>query len=96
MWCLCFLCMTGMHTALLPILFTMLATVGYEPITVIASMLYTINQGVVTLVVAAKTKDKDVKSEALATCTITSFVAGISEPALFGFSLKNKNFYTVQ
>ena len=84
-----FLCMTGMHTALLPILFTMLATVGYEPITVIASMLYTINQGVVTLVVAAKTKDKDVKSEAL-TCTITSFVAGISEPALFGFSLKNK------
>lgn len=83
------LCMTGMHTALLPILFMMISTVGYEPLTVIAATLYTINQGVVSLAVAVKTKDKDVRSEAL-TCTITSFVAGISEPALFGYTLKNK------
>lgn len=83
------LCLTGMHTATLPVLFTMLTTVGYDPLLVIASMLYTINQGVVALLSSVKTKDTEERSEAL-TCTFTSFVAGISEPALFGFTLKNK------
>lgn len=83
------LCLTGMHTALLPVGLTMLTTVGYEPLLTTASVIYTINQGIVALVVAVKSKDTEERSTAL-TCTITALVAGISEPALFGFTLKNK------
>lgn len=83
------LCLTGMHTALLPVGLTMLTTVGYEPLLTTAAVIYTINQGIVALVVAVKTKDIEERSTAL-TCTITALVAGISEPSLFGFTLKNK------
>ena len=83
------LCLTGMHTALLPVGITMLTTVGYEPLLTTAAVIYTINQGIVSLVVAVKSKDTEERSTAI-TCTITALVAGISEPALFGFTLKNK------
>lgn len=86
------LCLTGMHTAILPIGFTMLATIGYDPLLATGAVLYTINQGIVALVVAIKTKDVDERSTAL-TCVITALVAGISEPSLFGFTLKNKKLF---
>lgn len=83
------LCLTGMHHALLPVGLTMLTTVGYEPLLTTAAVLYTINQGIVALVVAVKSKDTEERSTAF-TCVITALVAGISEPALFGFTIKNK------
>ncbi|MDU5334914.1 PTS transporter subunit EIIC [Enterococcus sp.] len=86
------LCLTGMHTAILPIGFTMLTTVGYDPLLFTGAILYTVNQGIVALIVAIRTKDVEERSTAL-TCVITALIAGISEPALFGFSLKNKKLF---
>ncbi len=83
------LVMTGTQHALLPVVFTVMAASGFEPMIIFANTLYTINQGVVTLAVGIKEKNPEVKSTAFA-ATVSSFVAGISEPALFGFTLKNK------
>lgn len=84
-----FLVMTGTHTALAPVLFGLLTTLGFDPLVLFANTLYTLNQGVVTFVVGLKTKEVETRSTAFA-ATISSFVAGISEPALFGFTLKNR------
>lgn len=82
-----FLTMTGMHASLFPAILSMFAAFGYEPLIVLAGVLYTISQGVVALIVAFKTKNSEEKATAL-TCTLTAFVAGISEPALYGYSLR--------
>lgn len=86
------LCLTGMHGAVLPIAFTMLSTIGYDPLLFTAAILYTVNQGIVALVVAVRTKDVDERSTAF-TCVITALIAGISEPTLFGITLKNRKLF---
>lgn len=83
------LCLTGMHTATLPAMLELFGTLGYEPIMLMSALLYTLNQGVVSLAVALRTKDTEIRSTALA-ASVSAFVAGISEPSLFGFTLKNR------
>lgn len=81
--------LTGMHLALNPGAFQMLATVGYDPIVMPVMVLNNINQGIAALAVAIKTKSKEVRSVAISSA-ITVIVGGVSEPAMFGINLKYK------
>lgn len=79
--------LTGMHMAFPAIAVQNFATLGYDPLICIASMIPNFNQGAACLAVALKTKDKSLKAEAT-TAAVTTIVAGVSEPALFGVKLK--------
>lgn len=80
---------TGMHQGLTPYVLQSLATLGYEPISITASFLNNMNEGVACLAVAVKTKAKGIRSIATA-AAITSIFGGVSEPALYGINLKYK------
>lgn len=84
-----FVIMSGMHMALNPGAFQMLATVGYDPIVMPVMVLNNMNQGAACLAVAMKTKNKEVRSLALS-CAITVMIGGVSEPAMYGINLKYK------
>lgn len=83
------LVMTGMHSAFLPYIMDAFATVGYESVLLTANIVSNINQGVASLVVSLRSKSTDVKSTA-ASCAITAIVGGVTEPAMFGISLRYK------
>lgn len=80
---------TGMHMAMTPYVMSSFASLGYEPFMGAANLVSNINQGVVCLVVALKTKEPNLKSTALS-CAISAVVGGIVEPALFGITLRYK------
>ncbi len=84
-----FLIMTGMHGSFVPYLLQMFAEYGYEPIFFTALVLSNINQGVASLAVALKTKNTNLRSTGLS-CAITGIVGGVTEPAMYGVSLKYK------
>lgn len=83
------LVMTGMHSGMTPYYIQSFTTYGYEPIGITTNIVNNINEGAVSLAVAAKTKIKDLRSECVAVAT-TAIFGGVSEPALFGISLKYK------
>lgn len=79
--------MTGMHYALVPVIISNLATLGFDkflPLTFISNM----GQAGATLGVFFRAKDKKLKSVALS----TSFTAlmGVTEPAMYGVNMKYK------
>ncbi|MNB88435.1 PTS system beta-glucoside-specific EIIBCA component [compost metagenome] len=79
--------MTGMHYALVPVIISNLATLGFDkflPLTYISNM----GQAGATLGVFFRAKDKKLKSVALS----TSFTAlmGVTEPAMYGVNMKYK------
>ncbi len=84
-----FLFMSCMHSAFVPYLLQMFATVGYEPIFFTALVISNIDQGMSSLAVALKTKNKALKSTALS-CAITAVVGGVTEPAMYGVNLRYK------
>lgn len=79
--------LTGMHMAFPAIAVQNFSSLGYDPLICIASMIPNFNQGAACLAVALKTKDKDLKTEST-TAAVATIVAGVSEPALFGVTLK--------
>lgn len=83
------LVLTGMHTGLSTYLVQSFATLGYDPIVCTSSFLSTFSQGGANLAVAFKSKNVDIKSTAT-TCAITAIFGGVTEPALFGVSVKYK------
>lgn len=80
---------TGMHTGMVPYCVQSFTSLGYEPILINANIFNNINEGVASYAVALRTKNKDVRSEAIASGT-TSIFGGVSEPSLFGIMLKYK------
>ena len=84
-----FLIMTGMHSSFVPYLLQMFAEHGYEPIFFTALVISNINQGIASLAVGLKTKDKAIKSTGLS-CAVTAVVAGVTEPGMYGITLKYK------
>ena len=81
--------MTGMHTAFVPYLMNMYSTVGYDPMFMPASIVSNLNQGIACIVVAIKTKSINTKSIA-SSCAVTALIGGVTEPAMFGITLKYK------
>lgn len=82
------LVMVGMHYGLIPIGINMLATSGYDIVTGPGMTVSNIAQGGASLAVALKAKNKEIKSLA-ASVGITA-VCGITEPAMYGISLRYK------
>jgi len=79
--------MTGMHYAIVPVILSNLATVGFDkflPLTYISNM----GQAGATFGVFFRAKDKKLKSVALS----TSFTAlmGVTEPAMYGVNMTYK------
>lgn len=79
--------LTGMHLAWDPYTFNCFATMGYEPLLGVGQTCGNLNQGIASLVVGIKNRDKNVKSTAFS-AAITALVGGITEPAIFGITFK--------
>ena len=80
--------MTGMHHAYAPIALASVATLGYEGVMAPAGLCANMAQGGAALAVAFKSKNKDVK--ALASSGGVTCILGVSEPVMYGISLKYK------
>lgn len=85
-----FLVMTGMHIALTPIIIlTNFENLGYDNMLLIAFIGMNFSQFAVALAVMFKTKKSNLKQLA-ASCALTAFLSGITEPTLYGISVKLK------
>lgn len=80
---------TGVHSALGPISISLIATKGFDPIIRVIALCSNMAQASAALCVAIKTKNPKLKSIASA-ASVTAFLGGITEPALFGVNLKLK------
>ncbi|WP_350305947.1 beta-glucoside-specific PTS transporter subunit IIABC [Photorhabdus viridis] len=86
------LVITGMHYAFLPSVFANFKSLGYDFMLLPISFVSNIAQAGATLAVAIKIKDKQMKS--LAYSASFSAFLGITEPAMYGITLKfRKSFY---
>lgn len=80
--------MTGMHWAFAPIFLA--ASIAHPDTLILPAMLAAnLAQGAASLAVAIKTKNKNTRQIASA-ASISAFLAGVTEPALYGVSLKYK------
>lgn len=83
-----FIVMTGMHHALTPIGLNAIATGGSDSLIFVSQVCSNLAQGGSSLAVGLKSKNKDMKQ--LATASGVSAIMGITEPALYGVTLKLK------
>jgi len=83
-----FIVMTGMHHALTPIGLNAIATGGCDTIIFVPQVCSNLAQGGAALAVAVKSKDENMKQ--LASTSGISAIMGITEPALYGVTLKLK------
>jgi len=79
---------TGMHYSLIPLVMTAFSTIGYDPLLMVAGYVGNLAEGGAAAATAVLEKDKEKRAEAAAICI--SAVCGITEPALFGITLRNK------
>lgn len=84
-----FIVMTGMHHAFTPIKLSILAGTGFEGFICIAEFCSNMAQGAAALAVSIKSKNKDIKQSA-GSSAFSALVAGITEPALYGTTLRFK------
>ena len=87
--CLPWLVMAGMHTAVAPFMTQLLTNPGYDSMIRPAFLLHNMAEGGAVLGVAARTKDKEFRSECLS-IAVGCIVAGVTEPAIYGVNLKYK------
>lgn len=83
------LVLTGMHLALLPLVMTSFATVGYDNMLFVAFIGMNFSQFGVALACFLKSKNANLKTLSLS-CAITAFFAGVTEPALYGICVRMK------
>ncbi|AVQ44840.1 beta-glucoside-specific PTS transporter subunit IIABC [Clostridium botulinum] len=79
----------GMHKALSPICVMLIEQNGFDPVTRVIALCSNISQAAASLAVSLKTKDKELKQIAFSS-SITAFLGGITEPAMYGVTLKLK------
>ncbi len=78
-----------MHKALSPICVMLIEQNGFDPVTRVIALCSNISQAAASLAVSLKTKDKELKQIAFSS-SITAFLGGITEPAMYGVTLKLK------
>ncbi|GEQ49991.1 beta-glucoside-specific PTS transporter subunit IIABC [Tetragenococcus koreensis] len=79
----------GIHKALSPISIALVAEQGFDPIIRVVALCSNISQAAASLAVSFKTKNKKLKSLAMSS-SMTAFLGGITEPAMYGVNLKLK------
>ncbi|NWO01199.1 glucose PTS transporter subunit IIA [Tetragenococcus halophilus] len=80
------LVMMGMHTALAPFMAQLVASPGYDSMIRPTFIIHNMAEGGAVLGVAARTKDKEFRSECIS-IAIGCIVAGVTEPAIYGINL---------
>lgn len=80
--------MTGMHYSFMPVQLAQYATLGYGTLLGPGMLASNISQAGACFAVALKTKDKEMRSTAISSGTTALF--GITEPALYGVTMKLK------
>ncbi|MBO1306287.1 PTS glucose transporter subunit IIA [Enterococcus sp. 669A] len=83
----------GVHWAIAPVQINNVAVYGFDTITAMYLPSKYAQAGA-TLAIGLKTKNKKLKSEALATAATTA-IFGITEPAVYGFTLKYKKTFII-
>jgi len=83
-----FLVMTGTHHAITPIGINNRLTIGYDSVIYPGQLASNVAQGAAALAMSLKTKNSTKKQ--LASATGITAVCGITEPVLFGVTMKNK------
>lgn len=84
-----FICMTGMHLAMMPIAMTSIAERGYDEFVLVMFLCFTLSQGAVALAVLIKSKSMNLRQLAIP-AALSGLFGGTSEPALYGISVKMK------
>ncbi len=79
----------GIHKALSPISIQLVATQGFDPIIRVVALCSNMSQAAASLAVGLKTKNKKLRDLALSS-SVTAYLGGITEPAMFGVNLKLK------
>lgn len=79
---------TGMHYAFYPSVLQSIATSGFDYFFMPIGVVSNLSQAVATLAVMIKTRKKDTK--VLAASTGITALFGVTEPAMYGVTLKNK------
>jgi beta-glucoside PTS system EIICBA component len=79
--------MGGMHLALIPFAVQQITTVGYDDLINVWFLCFTISAGAVALAVLLKTKNKNLRELAIP-AAISGLFGGISEPTVYGISMK--------
>ncbi|MFP3846222.1 beta-glucoside-specific PTS transporter subunit IIABC [Priestia filamentosa] len=83
-----FLVMTGMHYGIIPIGMNMLATKGIDTVAGPGMLVSNMAQGAAAFGVALRTKNTTIKQ--LASSAGLTAIAGVTEPAMYGISLRFK------
>ena len=84
-----FIVMIGMHWAFVPACLLGLANPGYDLLLLPAMLASNMAQAGATFGVAAKTKDKELREMAIP-AAISALLAGVTEPAMYGITLRLK------
>lgn len=84
-----FIVMTGMHHAFVPGCLSDLATNGFDTLLIPAMLASNLAEGAATLAVALRSKNKDLRAVS-GSAAASALIAGITEPALYGVTLKYK------
>lgn len=84
------LVMTGMHWAFVPIsILSINTTPGFDTLLLVAMLSSNLAQGASCVAVGLKSKNKDLKQLSFSSA-ISAFLAGVTEPAMYGVTLKYK------
>lgn len=83
------LVLTGMHLALIPLVMMLFETVGYDNMLFPAFIAMNFSQFGVAMACFVKSKKSGLKTLSLS-CALTSFLAGVTEPALYGICVRMK------
>ena len=79
----------GMHKALSPICVMLIEQHGFDPIIRVMALCSNMSQAAASLAVSIKTKNRELKQIAFSS-SVTAFLGGITEPAMYGVTLKLK------
>lgn len=83
------LVLTGMHLALIPLVMSMFATAGYDNMLFVAFIGMNFSQFGVAMACLIKTKKSSLRTLA-SSCALTTFMAGVTEPTLYGICVRMK------
>lgn len=84
-----FIVMAGMHYAFMPATMGSMATLGYDIMLLPAMFCSNVAQAAATLAVAIKSKKSEIR-QVSGSSSISAFLAGVTEPAMYGVTLKYK------
>ena len=85
----CYLVLGGMNMLLVAPMTEIMSSLGYDPVFRAGWILHNVAEGGAALGVALKTKNKQLRSDALS-CVIGATISGVSEPAIYGIDVRLK------